>query len=95
MRTQVGSLALLSELGVQHCCEMWCRPVAATPIGSLAWELLYAKGAALKKQTTGVMFCCWWWVFVFCLFVCLLFRATLEAYGGSQARGPIRATPQP
>ena len=26
-----------------------------------------------------------------CLFVCLLFRAAPEAYGGSQARGPIRA----
>ena len=32
------------------------------------------------------------WI-VICLFVCfLLFRAAPLAYGGSQARGPIRAT---
>ena len=28
----------------------------------------------------------------FVLFVCLLFRAALEAYGGSQARGQVGAT---
>ena len=25
MRTRVRSLALLSELRIQHCCEQWCR----------------------------------------------------------------------
>ena len=28
----------------------WCRPVAAVPVQPLAWELPYAKGAALKRQ---------------------------------------------
>ena len=30
---------------------LWCRPTAAAaPIQSLAWELLYAAGAALKRK---------------------------------------------
>ena len=33
-----------------------------------------------------------WRLEAFCLFVCLLFRATPAAYGDSQARGLIRAT---
>ena len=28
---------------------LWCRPVAAAPIGLLAWEHPYAAGAALEK----------------------------------------------
>ena len=28
---------------------LWCRLTAATPIQSLAWELPYASGLALKK----------------------------------------------
>ena len=28
---------------------LWCRPIAVTLILSLAWELLCAAGAALKK----------------------------------------------
>ena len=28
---------------------LWHRLVAAAPIGPLAWELLYAVGAALKR----------------------------------------------
>ena len=34
------------------CCYLWlfCRPAATAPIGSLAWELPYAMGAALKRQ---------------------------------------------
>ena len=28
---------------------LWCRLVATAPIRSLAWELLYASGVALKK----------------------------------------------
>ena len=27
-----------------------CRPAATAPIGPLAWEPLYAIGAALKRQ---------------------------------------------
>ena len=27
----------------------WLRPAAIAPVGPLAWELLYAKGIALKK----------------------------------------------
>ena len=29
---------------------LWCRPAAAALIQPLAWELLYAAGAALKRQ---------------------------------------------
>ena len=52
MRTQVGSLVLLSGLRVRCCHELqcrlqmwlwlWCSPVAAAPIQFLAWELPYA-----------------------------------------------------
>ena len=31
---------------------LWCRLAATAPIGALAWELPYATGAALKRQTT-------------------------------------------
>ena len=48
MRTQVQSLAWLSELRIQHCCELWYRPAATAPIQPLAWEPPYAMGAALK-----------------------------------------------
>ena len=64
MRLQVRSLALLSELRICHCCELWCRlqtqldpallwlwrgPVATAPIRSLAWASPYAVEAALEK----------------------------------------------
>jgi len=29
---------------------LWCRPAAVALIRPLAWELLYAAGAALKRQ---------------------------------------------
>ena len=29
---------------------LWCRLVATAPIGPLAWEPLYATGAALKRK---------------------------------------------
>ena len=29
---------------------LWCRLAAAAPIGSLAWELPFAEGAALERQ---------------------------------------------
>ena len=29
---------------------LWYRPVAAAPIGPLAWEPPYARGVALKRQ---------------------------------------------
>ena len=29
---------------------LWRRPAAVAPIGTLAWELPYAMGAALKRQ---------------------------------------------
>ena len=32
---------------------LWCRPAAAAPIGSLAWEPPYASGAALKSKQTN------------------------------------------
>jgi len=65
MRTWVPSLASLSGLRVQHCCDLWLggrcgsdlawmwlwrRPTAAAPIRPLAWELPYAASAALKSK---------------------------------------------
>ena len=36
---------------IQHCCLwLWCRPAAATPICSRAWEPPNAAGAALKRK---------------------------------------------
>ena len=32
---------------------LWCRPAAAAPIPSLAWELPHATGAPLKIQKTN------------------------------------------
>ena len=65
MRMWVPSLALLSGLRIQHCRKLqyrcrygsdlvllwlWCRPPAAALIGSLAQELPYATGVALKRK---------------------------------------------
>ena len=67
VRTQVQSLALLSGLriGVAVSCAvgcrlgsdlalpwLWCRPAAVALIRSLARELTYAIGGALKRQKT-------------------------------------------
>jgi len=67
MRLRVRSLALLSGLRIQRCCELsvgprrgldpallwlWYRPTATAFIGPLAWEPPYATGAALKRQKT-------------------------------------------
>ena len=32
----------------------WCRPAAVAPIRPLAWELLYAVGAALKIKKVKI-----------------------------------------
>ena len=60
-RLWVPSLALLSRLRIQHCCELWCRSktwfesdVAVAPIGLLAWESPYAAGVVLKKQKNKI-----------------------------------------
>ena len=65
MRMQVWSLAFLSGLRIQCCCELWCRsqtgldpmllwlwcrPAAAGPIQLLAWEFPYASSVALKSK---------------------------------------------
>ena len=65
MRFQVRSLALLSDLRICHCHELWVgrrhgsdlallwlwyRPADTTPIQPLAWESPYATGAALKRK---------------------------------------------
>ena len=55
MKTWVQSLALLSGAGYSHSSDptllwLWCRPAATAPTQSLAWEYLYAAGAALKRQ---------------------------------------------
>ena len=65
MRMQVRSLALLSGLRIWRCHELWCRskmptkimrcyklwcrPEAVALIRSLAWELPYGPGVALKS----------------------------------------------
>jgi len=65
MRMQVRSLASLGEVRIWCWRELWfrlqtqlrsrvavavCRLAAAAPIGPLAWERPYAKGAALKSK---------------------------------------------
>ena len=35
----------------------WCRPVFTAPIRLLAWELLYAMGAALKTTKKNADVC--------------------------------------
>ena len=50
MRLWVWSLASLSVLGIQRCCELWCRQAAVGLIRPLAWELPYATGVALKRK---------------------------------------------
>ena len=45
---RVRSLASLSGLRIQRCCELWCRLEAAAPIQLLDWEPPYAAGVALK-----------------------------------------------
>ena len=62
MRMHVESLASLSGLRIQCCCELWCRPAATAPNGPLGWEPPYATGVALKtkqnktKQTKKKLF---------------------------------------
>ena len=60
MRTWVLSLASLTGLRIWRCCELqcrsqmrlwlWCTLAASAPISLLAWEPIYAVGAALKKN---------------------------------------------
>ena len=66
MRMWVRSLASLSGLRIQRCCEPWCRlqtcgsdptllwlrrrPGTAAPIQTLAWEFPHAASAALKSK---------------------------------------------
>ena len=57
--TQVGQGAMSCGLGCRHgldpallllCCRPCCKPTAAAPIQSVAWELPYAVGVAVKRQ---------------------------------------------
>ena len=72
MRLQVQSLASLSGLRIRHCHELWCgwqmrlrsgiamavgRPAAVAPIRPLAWEPLYAAGAAPKRKKKATLSC--------------------------------------
>ena len=67
MRAWVQSLALLSGLRIQLCCELWCRSqtwlglgivrllhrvAASALVPLLAWEPPYAVDEALKRQKT-------------------------------------------
>ena len=49
LRLWVRSMALLSGLRIQRCCELWCRLAATAPIRPLAWEPPCVAGAALEK----------------------------------------------
>ena len=65
VRMWVQSLALLTKLRIWLCCKLWCRSqmwlgsdnailwcslALAAPILSLAWELPYAVGVAVKRK---------------------------------------------
>ena len=50
MRLRVRSLASLSGLRIQRCCELWCRSATTAPIRPLAWEPPYTVGAALEME---------------------------------------------
>ena len=64
MRTQAPSLASLSGLRIQRCCQLWCRsqtqhdlellwlwgkPMATAPIWPLAWEPSICRECSPKK----------------------------------------------
>ena len=59
--------------------------VAADAIQPIDWELPYAAGEALKRIKNPQEIMC------VCIYRESLFRATPTPYGGSQARGRIRA----
>ena len=44
------SPGLLSGLRIQCCCELWCTLAVAALIQTLAWELPYDAGSALKRK---------------------------------------------
>ena len=50
MRMLVQSLALLSELRIWCCYELWCGLAPAALIRPLAWELPYAAGEKEKNK---------------------------------------------
>ena len=49
-RFRVQSLASLLGLRIRHCCELWCRLAAITPIRLEAREPPYTAGTALKSN---------------------------------------------
>jgi len=46
---------------------LWCTLAAAAPIRSLAWELPYAAGAALKKNNKKTIDHHFWWLYAITL----------------------------
>ena len=60
----------------------WSRPAATAPIGPLAWELPYAAGAALKRQTkqiqTNKQTKTFWDLFI--IYLCIIIIIYLEKY---------------
>ena len=119
MRIWVQFLALLSRLRLWRCSELWCRlkmqlgscvAVVVVQAGTvvliqpLAWELPYAKGAALpkkvktnkqksptltQKQKSYPKFYNPHQVLYKHFFICWFFRAAPAACGSSQTRGRI------
>ena len=58
IRTQVQSLALLSGLGIQHCCKLWCRSkkrfrsgvaVAVAQAGSCSSNSSPSQGTSIRR----------------------------------------------
>ena len=97
---RVQSLASLSGLRIQGCLSscvggrgssdrallwLWCRPAVAALIRSLAWELPYVAGVALKsKQQQQKKKKLYKVVYVFITFFFWLFKDTPLAYGPSR-----------
>ena len=70
---------------------LWQRPVAIALIRPLAWQPLYAVGAALERQKKKKFFLKKQTKILKQVFF-FFFRTSPAAFGNSQARGLIRAT---
>ena len=102
LASMVWGFGIAMSCGVGHRASLdpmllwlWHRTAAAAVIWALAWAPPCASGAALKRKKNLIalhkMISSFFFFLTysfFCLFVS--FRATLAAYGGSQARGQIR-----
>ena len=56
MRTRVQSLDLLTGLGVQHCCKLWCG--SQTRLNPELLWLCLAAVALIRTPSLGTSICC-------------------------------------